>query len=343
MAGPVSILKCNASICPVTASWFGYRPSLAMNATFLSIFIIALVLHTVFYYRYRTTGFSICMCIGCALEVSGYVGRILAHFNPWSLPAFFVQINGIGLAPTFFAAGIYLCLTRIVIAYGAGISRVQPKVYTYVFILCDIGSLVIQLPGGVLSSMSASKGREPTTGAHIGLAGVCFQVFALSIWVLLAMEFAVRCWMAGRSAWEAKYERMRDGWRFIAFLAGLGLAVTTLYARSVYRIVELREGYTGRFARDEIAFFVLEGLMILVLSLVTAVFHPGFGFGEMYQVITEQKATYPSPWKRRAFFMKDLTGTNQLVELTERSETLHSERTLKGSDNERERLARPGL
>ncbi|KAK6523628.1 hypothetical protein TWF281_001609 [Arthrobotrys megalospora] len=315
MSRDVSILDCNWDLCSVSASWFGYRPSLPMNATFLVIFTIAFTAHVSLALLYKTRGFGICMSIACFLEVSGYAGRVLAYTNPWSLPAFFIQINGVGLAPTFFAAGIYLCITRIVIAYGAGISRVQPKVYTYFFVLCDIISLVIQAPGGALSSVSASQGKPPTLGAYIGLSGICFQVLSLSIWLGLAVEFGLRCRKVGKEAWDPRYEKLRVSWRFKAFLAALGLATVALYVRSVYRIAELSGGYTGHLAKDEMAFCILEAVMIAILALITAAFHPGYGFGEAYGPISDQKALYPPPWKKGAFFTKDLKSEEVLIEL----------------------------
>ncbi|KAK6352366.1 hypothetical protein TWF730_009194 [Orbilia blumenaviensis] len=321
MSDNISILDCNWDLCPISASWFGYRPSLPMNATFLAIFTIAFTAHIFLSVHYKTHGFGICMSIACGLEVSGYIGRILAYNNPWSLPAFFIQINGVGLAPTFFAAGIYLCLTRIVIAYGADISRVQPKVYTYFFVLCDIISLVIQAPGGALSSVSASQGKPPTLGAYIGLSGICFQVLSLSIWLGLAAEFAWRCRKVGTKAWDPRYEQLRDSWRFKAFMAALGIATAALYVRSVYRIAELSEGYTGHLAKDEIAFCILEAVMIAILALVTAAYHPGYGFGEAYGPISEQKALYLPPWKKGAFFTRDLKSRDIPVELSVQSKT----------------------
>ncbi|EPS35927.1 hypothetical protein H072_10592 [Dactylellina haptotyla CBS 200.50] len=282
-----------------------------MNVTLLCLFSTAGLIHTYFAVRYKTRGFSICMCIACALETSGYVGRIIAYTNPWSLPAFFIQINGIGLGPTFFAAGIYLCLTRIVIAYGANISIVQPKVYTYFFIVCDIVSLVIQLPGGIISSVWAAEGKPPTLGAHIGVAGIGFQVFSLSVWLILCAVFALKCRSVGEEAWDPRYQKMRNHWRFKIFLVGLGIAILALYIRSIYRIVELSGGYTGHLARDETAFCILEGVMIVILAFSTGIFHPGYGFGEAYSVITEQKDTFPSPWAKNAFFTKDLALISQ--------------------------------
>ncbi|KAF3924376.1 hypothetical protein AA313_de0203210 [Arthrobotrys entomopaga] len=308
-----SILQCGWGICPIEASWFGYRPSLVMNAVLLCFFTGAFLIHLYFTIRYKTRGFGICMCIACFLEMWGYSGRIIAYTNPWSLPAFFIQIFGIGLAPTFFAAGIYLCLTRIIIAYGADISTVQPKVYTYFFVINDIISLAIQIPGGIISSITAGEGQLPTLGAHIGVGGIAVQVVSITIWLVLCGVFALKCKRVGEGAYDPRYQKLRNDRRFKLFLMGLGVACLVLYVRSIYRIVELSGGYTGHLARDETAFCVLEGVMIVILAYSTGIFHPGIGFGEAYVVITEQKATFPPPWKKNAFLTKDimLMGSSQ--------------------------------
>jgi hypothetical protein len=41
------------------------------------------------------------------------------------------------IAPAFLTAAIYLCLGRIVVAYGQNISRMAPRLYTIIFVTCD--------------------------------------------------------------------------------------------------------------------------------------------------------------------------------------------------------------
>lgn len=71
--------------CPLDLSFWAYLPSLAANGLFLALFSISFV---VFFGQSilskRFLGFTIAMLSGCALEIIGYVGRILSWYNPFS-------------------------------------------------------------------------------------------------------------------------------------------------------------------------------------------------------------------------------------------------------------------
>jgi hypothetical protein len=80
------------------------------------------------------------------------------------------------MAPAFYAAGIYFCLSRIVTVFGVENSRVSAKAYPFFFISCDCVSLVLQAVGGGMSSVDihALMGlvdikdfKEPRTGARL--------------------------------------------------------------------------------------------------------------------------------------------------------------------------------
>jgi hypothetical protein len=76
--------QCTLDTCPLSLSYWGYRPSLAANAFFLALFALSTLLfigQAVFSRRF--VGFSIAMICGCALEVVGYVGRVQSYFNPF--------------------------------------------------------------------------------------------------------------------------------------------------------------------------------------------------------------------------------------------------------------------
>src|SRR5947207_9652895 len=82
------------------------------------------------------------------------------------------------IGPTFFSAAIYLCLARIVVAYGEEYSRFKPRTYTLTFITCDIFSLVLQAVGGALADLAQTK-AQGDVGVHIMVAGLSFQVASL--------------------------------------------------------------------------------------------------------------------------------------------------------------------
>lgn len=89
--GPGS--NCNLNNCPAEWSIYGYRPSLAANATFLALFVLIGMVHGYLGYRWRSWGFMVGMLLGCMSEVIGYAGRIMLYNNPFSFVGFMVQIG----------------------------------------------------------------------------------------------------------------------------------------------------------------------------------------------------------------------------------------------------------
>ena len=60
------------------------------------------------------------------------------------------------------------------------------------------------------------------------------------------------------------------------------MAFLTIYIRSVFRCVELADGFHSELANDEKAFMILEGAMIGVAAIALSAFHPGIIFGHYW-------------------------------------------------------------
>lgn len=76
---------CTLKTCPIKSSYFAYRPSLPANAIFLALFSLSLcgfILQAALSRRF--IGFTVAMVSGCALEVLGYIGRIMSWYNPFN-------------------------------------------------------------------------------------------------------------------------------------------------------------------------------------------------------------------------------------------------------------------
>ncbi len=77
--------SCSVEKCPLTSSFFEYRPSLAANGLFIALFSLSLVGYLGQALISRSfLGFTICMIGGCILEVLGYIGRVMSYYNPWN-------------------------------------------------------------------------------------------------------------------------------------------------------------------------------------------------------------------------------------------------------------------
>jgi hypothetical protein len=114
-----------------------YDPSLAGNALFLAIFSFLLPIQLLLGLHYRTSGVTIAIFIGLALEIIGYAGRIEMHFNPFLKSNFLTYLIPLTIGPVFLAAAVYLCLARIVVVYGENLGLMRPRSYTLLFYCCD--------------------------------------------------------------------------------------------------------------------------------------------------------------------------------------------------------------
>ena len=94
------------------------------------------------------------------------------------------------IAPCFFTASIYLCLTRIIHVYGEDLARFAPRTYTITFMSCDVFSLILQAAGGAITDTAGDNRSLSQTGINIMIAGLAFQVVSLSVFVALCSDFA---------------------------------------------------------------------------------------------------------------------------------------------------------
>ena len=197
---------------------------------------------------------------------------------------FLMQIVCLTIAPAFMAAGIYLCLSRIVITFGAENSRIRPLSYPRIFIPCDVASLLLQAAGGGIASAQTHANKNPAIGDHLMIAGLAFQVFTLLIFMCLSLDFALRTLKRAKSmgdeAFDPVHSRLRQSWSFKAFLIALSISTVCIFIRSVYRVVELSEGWSGALIKNQTLFMILEGMMVIIAVLLLNVFHPGLCFGE---------------------------------------------------------------
>lgn len=127
------------TVCEDVPSYYGYRLSLPANATFLAFFGVFLIAYIAIYAATRRgLGFTVAMTFGIICEVLGYAGRVMSWENQWTENGFLMQICCLTIAPAFMAAGIYLCLRRIVYTFGPENSRIPPEFYTRIVSLPPI-------------------------------------------------------------------------------------------------------------------------------------------------------------------------------------------------------------
>ena len=118
------------------------------------------------------------------------------------------------------------------------------------------------------------------------VAGLAFQVLTLLIFMILCGDFAIRTRRRYKSLGEAAFDQnphfvtLRHSKMFKGFLVALTLATICIFWRSVYRVAELAEGWTGSLIKRQWLFVGFEGVMIIVACLALNLFNPAFAFSE---------------------------------------------------------------
>ncbi|KAG8748533.1 hypothetical protein FRC10_003667 [Ceratobasidium sp. 414] len=182
------------------------------------------------------------------------------------------------MAPSFMTAASFIILGGIIRILGYQYSRLSPKLYTIVFVTCDLIALVIQAIGGAGASIAVQTGGDPEKGAKIMVAGIIFQLAAITIYTILAAEFLLR-YHFGRPVRQREHPvepKARLDARLSLMVLGLFISTLFIYIRSIYRTIELLDGWTGPIITNQLYFNVLDGMPIVIAMFAINFFHPGY-------------------------------------------------------------------
>lgn len=277
---------CFPQLLPQIKNDYGYWPSLGAGIAFDVLFGLALIGHVIQAIRFRRWT-SILFAIGalstlsllsylllCNLvvmltsisfiaEAIGWAGRTWNAKCPYNHDAFLMQITTLIIAPTFFAAGLYVLLGTLINELGPQTSSLSPSYYAIIFCTCDVISLVVQAVGGALAARATVEvNGDSSTGTHIMVAGIAFQLFTMSVFALLVVDFLRR----------ARGLVIKIPIKLV--LIGLFVAFLMIYIRSIYRTIELAEGWTGFLITHEGYFIALDATLMVITVTVFLLLDP---------------------------------------------------------------------
>ncbi|KAI5265633.1 RTA1 like protein [Aureobasidium subglaciale] len=242
---------------------YGYIPSLVLSIIAIVLFAIGLAGHVFFLSKYRTWYF-VPVAVGTAMEIIGYIFRILSNVDdPYAVPYFVAQYFCIVVAPVFFSASIYTIASVLIDFYGREYSPIPPKLVLWGFVGCDILATALQVAGAALVGTAYSGGNgNPSTYNNILLAGLAFQVFSFALFLIVFAWILVK----------AKASPQKVG---VGFLASVGVAALAVYLRTCFRLAETAEGLLQKLSSHEVYFGCLEFAPMVVAVVLLLYGHPG--------------------------------------------------------------------
>ncbi|KAF7128324.1 hypothetical protein CNMCM5793_002866 [Aspergillus hiratsukae] len=258
---------------------YHYEPSLAAAIVFSVLFNITTLAHV--YQRVKSgSKYMNPFIVGGFFQVIGYGCRATSHFFESSTTLYAIQTLLVLLAPTLYAASIYMLLGRVIKSLQAErLSPVPVKWMTKTFVAGDIVSFILQGAGGGV--MSAGSANSQDIGSYIIIAGLAVQLLFFGVFVLVACVFHFRfsnsqeagsVVNSGRVPWTRSWK----GLLWVLYLVS-GL----ILIRSAFRMVEFAQGFDGYLISHEIFMYVLDAGLMFVLMVVMNVVHPAGVLGRV--------------------------------------------------------------
>ncbi|OJJ95228.1 hypothetical protein ASPACDRAFT_55273 [Aspergillus aculeatus ATCC 16872] len=233
---------------------YQYAPSLPAAIAATVCFGLLTTSHAIHYCAQRTWFFTP-FIIGGIFETAGYIGRIINSTQTpnWTTAPYIMQSLLLLVAPSLFAASIYMILARIIRLTDGDTRSVLPAHWiTRVFVVGDVLAFLAQAGGGGL----LAKSNSPTTiqtANRIIIAGLGIQVVFFAAFILVSAVFHQRM----RYHPTRRARRTRVPWNGLLWV--LYLTNGLVLGRSVFRVVWL---------------YVFDGAVMALVMLVLLVWHP---------------------------------------------------------------------
>ncbi|CAD0092219.1 unnamed protein product [Aureobasidium vineae] len=255
---------------PSQRTAYGYVPSLAAGIVYCVLFGLSMVAHTFQAIKTRAL-WNLVFAVGCLTEVLGWAARTWSNECPYNANAFLMQICTLIIAPTFFTAGIYVILGRMIAIAGPGVSPIGPKWYLWIFCTVDVISLVVQAIGGGSAAVAFNSSPPGNTkvGTNIMVAGIDFQLASVVIFSVLFFLFLYR------ASTKLGLPAFKNDRNMKLLVLVTSFSILLIIMRSIYRTIELAGGWTGHVIETERYFIALDGAPMAALVIAFNILHPG--------------------------------------------------------------------
>jgi hypothetical protein len=176
------------------------------------------------------------------------------QLGPYIVESIFILIP-----PAFFAATIYMCLSRIIrLVDGGHLSVIKPRIVTRVFVLGDYLSFMVQ---GNASGLFSHPNLRIVATALV-LLGLAIQLISFALFGVCALIFHKRIC---RNPTARSYQ-VDSKW--VQTLYMLYAVSILILIRSVFRIVEYAFGPEGYPMTHEWTLFSFDSIPMLLVTII---------------------------------------------------------------------------
>ncbi|ODQ80938.1 hypothetical protein BABINDRAFT_160375 [Babjeviella inositovora NRRL Y-12698] len=260
-----------SSVDNTAVDLYHYVPSLPGNLVLLVVLGLILGIQSLYTLKYRQLWYWTCLWLGIALEFTGFVARVVSHFQPLNGSAYLCQSICVTATTRFILAAFYCIMDILVIVYGEQFSVLKRFRYSKIFITSDLVTVIILMAGVGTAYSSIASGHSSNTGTYLLVAGLGFQVGSLSIFIVLWLIFFWRVHKASKFAepgYKPRFQHLSSTSAMKRFPLYAAVGIICMYVRAIFRVVEFSEGWAGYLRRTEPYFLILDGAMVVITGIV---------------------------------------------------------------------------
>lgn len=170
------------------------------------------------------------------------------------------------IAPAVYAASIYMILGRLITTIEADHhSMIRPTWLTKIFVAGDVLSFLMQSTGGGM--LAKQDKNSAKLGENIILGGLFVQILFFGFFMVATVVFHLRLRKNPTQA-----SQMSTKWRTL--LMALYVASFFILVRSVFRVVEYKQGRGGYLMSREVWLYIFDGVLMFSVTVLFNVVHP---------------------------------------------------------------------
>ncbi|KAI5124587.1 hypothetical protein M0805_003106 [Coniferiporia weirii] len=241
-----------------------YIPSNTLTGITFGLYVAVGICHVYNIWKYGAKWMS-AMTIGIFTYAAGIACRFGLHTNPQSKGIYIAEYLLVVLSPCAFIAAEYVLLGRL--ARHLKMDRyllVSPRRVMPAFVGSDVTTFLIQAVGGSVS-IAANDIKTNKTGSNIFLAGLVLQLASFLLFTSIYLRFIYCVYKREPETWHKDVTLKKpwyQDWRSLVVI--MTISCLGIIVRSVFRVVELSQGFTGAIATNEGDFYGFDSLPLFI-------------------------------------------------------------------------------
>ncbi|GAA5929057.1 RTA1 domain-containing protein [Sporobolomyces koalae] len=242
----------------------GYEPKIYLSVIGLILYALSGGLHWIHWHRNKDNRYMLTLSIGMTCMCLGFILRLAYRNALYSVGVYAIMTLFLLLSPCAFLATNYVLLTRLARSLQAEDALfIRASWVVKIFVWADVVTFLLQGAGGGLSSSPSSA----DLGHKISLVGLALQLVSYGLFCALLIVFrirarpqlpGVRTHLSRQDSWNTFSTSPLGRWHVLWTM--LVLSSIAIIIRSVFRLVEYSQGYSGYIPTHEGYFYLLDAL-----------------------------------------------------------------------------------